>query len=354
MTAPIATKRSVKGSPLTAAEMDGNFTQIETYLSAQEAKNGAAINPDGTLKKPLVLSGTSAEGTDSYRITVQTTPASYSDLKGAIILLTPDVVNSGAAELKVNPLSTFLPIRKYQDQELVQKDILANHLACLLCDGTYFQLLNPATVRKPNYHADSGNDGIAYVLASLPSEFSEPAAYFSGYMVWIKAALTNVSVSPTLKVGALSAAPIVMADGGTVPKGAIRGGGIYGFVHDGTSFILVSSSIARYAAADAAALAGVAYVKDFAHGLGVVPTQIRVVVRANAADATPGYAQNDEVSLESVHDTGAGPAHAIVADATNVKVILARTGARTIINKTTAARSAMTEANWNVKVYAEA
>lgn len=354
MSAPAFTTRTGKGSPLTAKEHDDNWSNVKTYLDAQENKTSAALNADGSLKKPLVLSGASAEASDAYRITVQTSPASYNDLKGTLILLTPDVANTGAATLRVNPIATSLDIRKHHDQELSQNDLKANKLACLLCDGTFFQLLNPATVRKANFHTDSGNDGVLYVLASLPSEFSEPTALFTGYMVWVKAALSNTSTSPTLKVGGLAAAGIVMADGGAVPKGAIRGGGIYGFVYDGGNFVLVSSSYREFSSVDAAALGGAVYTKNFAHGLGVVPKTIRVVVRANAADATPGYAQNDEVSIESVHDTGAGAAHAILADATNVRVAVARTAARTIIHKDGTSRAAMTEANWNVKVYVSA
>ena len=354
MAAPTFTRRLVKGSPMTADEMDKNFTDLSNYLTAQENKIGAAINANGTLKNPLVLSGVSSTGNDTYVTTLQTTPASYNDLKGTIILLTPDTANTGAATLQVNPLGTNLEIRKYQDQVLDQKDIAANKIAALLCDGTYFQLLNPRTVRRENYHADSGGDGVAYVLASLPVEFSEPAALFAGYTVWVKLALTNTSVTPTLKVGALSPVNIVRINGGSIPKGALRGGGIYCFVYDGTNFLLVSHAISEFESTDASPLGGAAYTKDFAHGLGVAPKRVRVVVRANAADATPAYAQNDEVSIESVHDTGAGPCHAILCDATNVRVIVARAAARTIIHKNGTSRATMTEANWNAKVYAEA
>ena len=355
MAPPAFTRRLVKGSPETAQEMDDNFTNLSVYLQAQENKLSASLNADGSLKSPKVLAGVSATGNDTYTTTLQTTPTSYNDLKGSIILLTPDTANTGSATLQVSPLGSALEIRRSQDQALAQGDIPTNHVAVLVCDGTYFQLLNPARVPRANYHADSGSDGIAYVLASLPATFEEPAAYYAGYLVWVKANLTNVSTSITLKVGALAPVPVALPNGSsTIAKGLIRGGAVYGFIHDGTNFVLVSGFSAAYSALDGAAIANVAYTKNFAHGLGVVPTKVRVVVRANATDGV--FSAGDEESIESLFDTGGtGPTSLIHADATNITVAIKRTGARTIVKKDgTGAQTFDETGKWAVKVYAEA
>lgn len=47
------TRRIVKGSPLTPAEMDQNLADIETEVNALAAAIGVSLNADGSLKESV-------------------------------------------------------------------------------------------------------------------------------------------------------------------------------------------------------------------------------------------------------------------------------------------------------------
>lgn len=88
-----------------------------------------------------------------------------------------------------------------------------------------------------------------------------------------------------------------------------------------------------------------------AHGLGAVPKLIRVVCVCTTIDV--GYAVGDELEIECVRVNASNFSSASVsADATNITVTLASAAGNEIPNKGTGVYAAMTEASWNLKVYA--
>ena len=86
-----------------------------------------------------------------------------------------------------------------------------------------------------------------------------------------------------------------------------------------------------------------------AHGLGGTPKQVRVV--AVCATIDNGYAVGDELDIHSLRDAGNVSA-GVCADGTNITVLLSSAAGNSIPNKGTGVYAAMTEASWNLKIYA--
>jgi len=124
-------------------------------------------------------------------------------------------------------------------------------------------------------------------------------------------------------------------------------------VYDGTAFQL-SGRVRSWDFVDTPqAFPGSAAALTRPHGLGFMPTKVRVVVVQTNASAQNGYAQNDEVAIEHLQvDGNSNQAFAIAADATNVTVAQVNNAQIAIIPKTGGAHASMTETNWNIKVYA--
>lgn len=101
------------------------------------------------------------------------------------------------------------------------------------------------------------------------------------------------------------------------------------------------------------AFPGSGAVATFAHGLGAMPKWVRAVAINTNAVAERGYAQNDELDVASIQSSGStNQAFSVSADATNVYVAQLNTATVNVLPRTGGAFAGITEANWNLKVYA--
>ena len=136
MACPPLTIRSVKGSPLTSAELDGNFVTLKEYGEAQEE----LVNEVITRSRPASYYAASNSGTDSYKIDLSPVPDALTDLIGKQILIRPDVGNTAASSLTVNSLAST-PIKRNASDNTVDGDIVAGKIFVVVFDGQNFQLL---------------------------------------------------------------------------------------------------------------------------------------------------------------------------------------------------------------------
>lgn len=115
--------------------------------------------------------------------------------------------------------------------------------------------------------------------------------------------------------------------------------------------VVWSGGVAVQAFAALPSLSNHAYHATIAHGLAVVPSRIRVVVRCGTTDGT--YAVGDEIDIASFSNSGSVPI-AIVADATNITISLFDSGslAFTTVKKDGSAGYTLTAGAWGVYVYA--
>jgi hypothetical protein len=91
--------------------------------------------------------------------------------------------------------------------------------------------------RLVNYAADSGSAN-AYVISPDPSI----SAYAAGQIVTLKAATANTGAS-TLQISGLATKNILFPDGSSLYSGAIKSGGVYSLMYDGTQFILMNQQM---------------------------------------------------------------------------------------------------------------
>jgi hypothetical protein len=95
----------------------------------------------------------------------------------------------------------------------------------------------------------------------------------------------------------------------------------------------------------------------FAHGLGVVPKLVRVVVVCNDIDSTTGYSTDEEIDLAHVSYSGSiyKSPYFVYANSTNVCVmynnaVMPLPGV--VLKRDLSATATLTAAKWNIKVYA--
>tara|TARA_R110000803_G_scaffold124079_1_gene191892 strand:- start:107 stop:724 length:618 start_codon:yes stop_codon:yes gene_type:complete len=88
----------------------------------------------------------------------------------------------------------------------------------------------------------------------------------------------------------------------------------------------------------------------FGHGLGAYPIMTHVILKCSDSGGDAAWADNDEVDISSLTDTGADTGMSVVRDATNVYVNVAATIA--IINKTSFNGSTLTLSKWKLVVRA--
>jgi hypothetical protein len=96
---------------------------------------------------------------------------------------------------------------------------------------------------------------------------------------------------------------------------------------------------------------------NFAHGLGAFPVLVKCVLRCINAEL--GYVAGDETPFESVYDNPVAdqrgrPCFSYAYDATNVTLFALNSAAgdRIMLRRDTGAPTAMTDANWRVRIYA--
>jgi hypothetical protein len=352
--------RLEKGSPLTALAGDNNFKALRDFSNAQEARVNSALNPDGSVKTPLVLYGASASATDEYVISVAYTATSYAYFLGKVVLLKADVSNAGPttpATLKINPLTTAIAIKKYKDQDLANGDIKAGQIAILTYDGTYFQLHNPSTSAPANYYADDGAAN-AYRISNPTGTFSVPYAYYTGYEVKFKALNANTGAS-TLQVispgGSLPATSLRFR-GLELTGGEITAGLMVTAIYDGSVFQITTVPVKQawdFTSSEIAVPTTETTVMA-AHGLGVVPSRWRAVLKCTDAGGDLGWVQNSEVELDHAVNN-ANPdfsAVSIGVDGTSiVAACFGGDGQWQIGRYDTGARAMMTKSKWRIKFY---
>lgn len=221
--------RTVKGSPLTAAEVDQNFSKIRDAIIAvaQQYKFRLVIGDEppvgdreGVLWIPsshngiFVWNSTSgawdqvtepalyAEATNvgnDYSITIPGSFASITDLKGRVIAFRTSLVNganSGGCTLKVNAF-TSQPLTKVGSTALITGEIKSGavYLACY--DGAEFQLLNPTP--------------IPVIIPPIPV-VPEPPQYFISELIDIPySGFAQVSYPLTTKPALVRLAAVVYA-----------------------------------------------------------------------------------------------------------------------------------------------
>ena len=258
MSKPTPSLRLVLNAELTPAQVDSNFTQSLEYTEVVENLLLEEHNADGTHKYPGAVRG-SASGTfntpgtaQTYNLTVDGSYTTPTDLLGIVIIGRIDVANYYSAtqpSVKINTVPALhLPIRKFGDQNLSMGDLCPGQEAVFLCDGTYFQLLNPCTNSKQNYGSSSGTNTYTVTVTGPPADtFEAPPSYYAGYKVAVLIGVTNNAAS-TLQIVSthspvnLTAKAIQKAGGQALTGGELAGGSIYEFVYDGTQFQLLGRS----------------------------------------------------------------------------------------------------------------
>lgn len=292
-----------------------------------------------------------------YAVTLA--PAATAYATGMRVVFLADSANTGAVSVNVNALGPKNIFTRAL-VALAANDILNGQIVDLVYDGTRFIMLNALSAAEvtATHQTEAARSGInqyiadSGVAANVYAATLAPAAtvYTAGMVVRFKAANTNTGAS-TLNVNALGAKNIKKRNGADPSANDILANQIVEVVYDGTNFQLVVAGGWEFVGT-AAVPAGSA-VAAIAHGLGALPTRWRAVLKQNNASAQQGYAQNDEVALESTENSSNGNmAFASSADATNITIARVNVGNISIIPKTGGAVNAITDANWLVKVYA--
>lgn len=348
-------KRSEKGSALTHNEVDQNWTDIEEAHNGLETRVDVTLNADGSLKTNPVEYAATLVGTDSYAVTLAGTYATLADLAGKVLLVKIDVANTGPATLNPNGLGATA-IYRPGGVALRSGDLKQGvaQLTLYVGGSTYFVLLNQGANSMENYSAtsNSGNDYTITVSDLDSSSFEVPAAYYAGYTVRAKinAACTGasrlkiVATDPSIDLGF---ADIKKNGNSAIESGDFAVDRIYEFVHDGTSFQLVSPIhtqqqliATEYSASsiDIPTSAG-NLASALTHNLGGEPSSVtwRLVNIGNASGISHGYAVGDRVDLGSCTDT-ADFFDSFVPRESSTELQLIFQGVSRILHKTTGSK----------------
>lgn len=174
--------RLEKGRPLTSAEVDENFRQLNAFVDSLSSLLGVALNPDGTLKdgsvhtetaitdriisyaklKDIVF-GTVAGSANVYTASVSPAPAALASGQ-VFYLLVPTIVapNTGGSTINIGALGVKT-IKKFGGQALYANDIPAGGAIMLMYDGTDMQLLSTTSVGVPTPTADDNGKVLTVV-----------------------------------------------------------------------------------------------------------------------------------------------------------------------------------------------
>ena len=236
---------------------------------------------------------------------------------------------------------------------LVAGDLPANSVVTAVYDGTQFQVaevlvakqidsLRCAEKLRVDCQQYATATGSANAIAIAPVDSSGAptvTSLYDGMVVRFKALYANTG-AVTLAVNSTAATNLVGPTGAALGAGVIQAGQVVEAVYDlaNTRFTILSQLSATWsyisAATNAPAAAGVV---QFAHGFGVVPTKLRVVMVQTNASAQAGYNQNDEIPIEYIFNNSnyVGAAFSVVADATNITVIRNSSGYVYALHKST-------------------
>lgn len=103
--------------------------------------------------------------------------------------------------------------------------------------NAFLPYLGTAAFKQVNFAADTGTVNTA-AIAPIPAV----AAYTAGLTVTLRPAATTTGPA-TLAVSGLDAEAVKLADGSDLSAGAMKAGGIYFLVYDGTNFVLTNPEI---------------------------------------------------------------------------------------------------------------
>lgn len=184
-----------------------------------------------------------------------------------------------------------------------------------------------------NFAVDSG---AANAYVTTPA-VGITATLTAGLMLQFKATNANTGAS-TLNHAGLGVKNILNADGSALGAGQIYG--VVQVVYDGTQFVLMAPAMTTSAETAIPAGAGVTTI---AHGLGVIPRAVFIVLRCKTGEL--GYTAGDEVAFWGGMLAGLGVDASVFMDATNVG-IATNNSAYNIYRKDTGVGGAITAANW--------
>jgi len=175
--------------------------------------------------------------TDAYAITLDNVGTPY--VTGMVYYFKANTANTGAATLNINS-NGAKTIKKQFNQDLIDNDIRATQIVCVVYDGTNFQMLNHTgnflinDLASQVYAADAGvSDAYAITLTPVPT------AYVTGMIIHFKANTLNTGAA-TLNVNSLGVKTIKKDNNADLETGDIVASQIVSVIYDGTNFQLLS------------------------------------------------------------------------------------------------------------------
>lgn len=278
-------------------------------------------------------------------ITITTSPASSGAyVAGEVVRFKTSGANNGAVTLNVDGRGVA-NVYSAAVAALVAGDLPSGAVVTAVYDGTQFQVAAVLAAKEVDslrcaealrgsvqqWGGASGGTSTAITIA--PTDSAGNAAFtavVAGLRVTWKATNAN-GVSPTLQVNATAAKPLVTVGGSAVASGQIATGQFVECLYDGNNWVVLSGLNSGWGYTSANTTVPTSgNLTAFAHGLGVIPSRVRVVVVQTDGSAHNGYATNDEVPIESLYNGNNSPVFNIVADATNITVL--RNGASSAID----------------------
>lgn len=295
--------------------------------------------------------GTEAAGTDAYVVTLSPLPTVLTE--GMVVRFKAQVANTGAATLSLVTATTPTTAKAIvtpAGDALATGDIVAGQLCECVYNGTAFVLQTPRSQRlSKEIFGTGGGTANAHTVTLSPVI----ATLVAGHTVRYVATATNTGAA-TLAVdstGAIAFKKIVAGAAVALLANDLQTGDVVTATYDGTQWILDKLVRSWDYVGAAAAVPATSAVANFAHGLGARPTKVRAVLVNTSTEA--GYAAGDEVELYGVSSTiDFSPTLAVFADATNVGISRENTHSLRLVPKAGGAMATLTDAKWNVKVYA--
>lgn len=321
-------------------------------LQSEAVRNGSKQFAIGTLT-----------GGTTYSVPLPIAATAYT--AGMVVRFRASAACGAAPLIQVNALAA-LPIVTGAGVALIANDILAGQQVTVLYDAvsTNFQLVGsvvtgnmlsgPAQASAQQYAVATGTSS-AYVLTLA----SAPAAYLAGQVVRFKANNTNTLSGghTTLNLNSIGALNIMGANGADISAGEIISGQVVTLVYEAVAGTwIIQPRISRFISG-LKPLTGFGSIITFAHGLGRPPMRLRVVMVQTTGTPDVGWAQNDEVDITGFQTqvSPLEPAFIVGSDSTNITVIQQITANLIYTNNKSVAntQTAITNASWSLKVYAE-
>lgn len=353
------------GAIANKSDVGANATDVADMILLQDVSDSGATEPkkvslanalpqEVRQGKQQYAAGTLSGGV--YAVTLSPVTTIYN--AGMVVRFKADSSNSGAVDINVNGAGAKNLFTR-AGAELAANDIVANQIVEAVYDGTNFYVINTIsaaqitaahiteTLREsvPQYAADGGTAN-TYAVTLSPAA----TAYTAGMVVRFKAANANTGAS-TLNVNGVGAINLKKSNGGALQANDIVANQLVEAVYDGTNFqigpgrswdFVGTGSVPSGSAATAVS-----------HGLGAKPSKWKVVLLQNTGTAQQGYAQNDEVQIENTSNSNNGNmVFTASVDASNVTVARVNSGNVQVVPKTGGGVTAITDANWLIKVYA--